>query len=216
MDSLTTKARRHEGSHEGNKQMSFRGFLRAFVASWFAVLFVTTGARAAEPDHYTFRNHVQPVLAKFGCSSGACHGAAAGQNGFKLSLRGYDDLGDWRALTRGAMGRRIVPQDPSASLLLQKPTGGVPHKGGVKFSPDSLEFRVLAGWIADGAPPPADNDPRIVRIEVIPPQVTLKAGDEHQMTVMAHFTDGSVSDVTRWVKYTAANPSVATIDDATG
>jgi hypothetical protein len=92
----------------------------------------------------------------------------------------------------------------------------VPHKGGVKFAPDSLEFRVLAEWIADGAPPPKVDDPRIVRIEVVPPQVTLKAGDEHQMVVKAHFTDGSVSDVTRWVKYTAANTAVATVDDATG
>src|SRR2546430_11250193 len=93
------------------------------------------------PKQWSFRNHVQPVLAKFGCSAGACHGAAAGQNGFKLSLRGYDDMGDWRALTRHALGRRIVPSDPSASLLVQKPTGVVPHKGGVKFSPESQEFR---------------------------------------------------------------------------
>ena len=178
--------------------------------------FVSAPARAAEPPHWSFRNHVQPVLAKFGCSSGACHGAAAGQNGFRLSLRGYDDLGDWRSLTRGALGRRIIPQDPSASLLVQKPTGAVPHKGGVKFTPDSLEFRVLAEWIADGAPPPKDEDARIVRIEVVPPQVTLAAGADHQMSVKAHFTDGSVSDVTRWVKYTAANTSVATVDDATG
>jgi hypothetical protein len=173
-------------------------------------------ADAARPQKWTFRNHVQPVLAKYGCSSGACHGAAAGQNGFRLSLRGYDDLGDWRSLTRHALGRRIIPQDPSASLLLQKPTGVVPHKGGVKFGPDSLEFRVLSEWIADGAPPPRDDDPRIVRIEVAPPQLTLKPGDEHQVNVNAHFNDGSVHDVTRWTKYTASDTTVATVDDATG
>ena len=33
---------------------------------------------------WSFRNHVQPILAKFGCSAGACHGAAAGKNGFCL------------------------------------------------------------------------------------------------------------------------------------
>ena len=217
----TTKAQRHEGSHDGKgncNPSSLRGCLRAFVSSWFVFLFVATSARADDPppQHWSFRNHVQPVLAKFGCSSGACHGAAAGQNGFRLSLRGYDDLGDWRSLTRGALGRRIIPQDPSASLLVQKPTGAVPHKGGAKFGPDSLEFRVLAEWIADGAPGPKEDDPRIVKIEVVPPQVTLKAGAEHQMVVKAHFTDGSVHDVTRWVKYTAADTSVATVDDATG
>src|SRR5256885_8771327 len=85
------------------------------------------------PAEYTFRNHVQPILAKMGCSSGACHGAAAGQNGFKLSLRGYDDEGDYLTLTRNALGRRIIPADPGRSLLLLKPTGAVPPKGGKRF-----------------------------------------------------------------------------------
>ena len=70
------------------------------------------------------------MLAKAGCSSGACHGAAAGQNGFKLSLRGYDYDGDFLALTRQSFGRRINPVDPAQSLVLLKPTAAVPHKGG--------------------------------------------------------------------------------------
>lgn len=175
-----------------------------------------TVAGMDKPFNWTFRNHVQPVLAKFGCSSGACHGAAAGQNGFRLSLRGYDDLGDWKSLTRNALGRRIIPAEPSASLLVQKPTGAVPHKGGVKFGPESQEFRVLAEWIADGALPPKDEDPRVVRIEVLPNQVVLKPGAKQQMVVRAHFSDGSAHDVTRWAKYTAADTTVATVDDATG
>jgi hypothetical protein len=175
-----------------------------------------TVAGMDKPFQWSFRNHVQPVLAKFGCSSGACHGAAAGQNGFKLSLRGYDDAGDWKALTRNALGRRIVPQDPSASLLVQKPTGVVPHKGGVRFAPDSQEFRVLSEWIADGAPPPKENEERVVRIEVLPRQVILKPGVKQRMVVRAYFSDGSTQDVTRWAKYTAADTSVATVDDKTG
>ena len=217
LEKRTTTPRSHEGNGEEKPSAFsvFRVCLRAVVASWF-LFSAAAHARAAEPEHYTFRNHVQPVLAKFGCSSGACHGAAAGQNGFRLSLRGYDDMGDWRSLTRGALGRRIVPQDPASSLLVQKPTGAVPHKGGVKFGPDSLEYRVLAEWIADGAPPPKDHDPRVVKIEVVPLQATLQVGAEHPLTVKAHFTDGSIHDVTRWAKYTAADTSVATADDATG
>src|SRR5438105_13144659 len=107
------------------------------ILAGLLLLIACAPARAADPEHYTFRNHVQPVLAKFGCSSGACHGAAAGQNGFKLSLRGYDDLGDWRALTRNALGRRIIPADPGRSLLLLKPTATIPHKGGKRFEADS-------------------------------------------------------------------------------
>ncbi len=175
-----------------------------------------TVAGMGEAFEWSFRNHVQPVLAKFGCSSGACHGAAAGQNGFRLSLRGYDDEGDWRSLTRHALGRRIVPADPSSSLLVTKATGAVPHKGGVRFAPDSREYRVLGEWIAAGAPGPKADDARVQRIEILPNHVILKPGDAQQIVVRAHFDDGSAQDVTRWAKYTAADTSVATVEDATG
>ena len=76
----------------------------------------------------SFRSHIQPVLTKMGCNMGACHGAAAGKNGFVLSLRGYNDEADFLSITRGASGRRLVPSDPGRSLLLLKATGTVPHK----------------------------------------------------------------------------------------
>ena len=102
----------------------------------------------------SFRNTIQPVLTKTGCNSGACHGAAAGKNGFNLSLRGYDSQGDYAQITRHARGRRIVPGDPAQSLVLTKPTGAIPHKGGVRFDADSQEYRRIVEWIAAGAPPP--------------------------------------------------------------
>ncbi|MCF7765870.1 MAG: DUF1553 domain-containing protein [Verrucomicrobia bacterium] len=165
------------------------------------------------PVDFSFRNNVQPILAKAGCSSGACHGAAAGKNGFMLSLRGYDDHGDFLALTRQAFGRRIVPSDPGRSLLLTKPTGALPHKGGTRFDVDSPEYRVLSGWIAAGAPGPAESDPRIERIEVLPGKVTLAPGDQQPFLVQAYFDDGHVEDVTRWAKYTSANESVARVNE---
>jgi len=161
----------------------------------------------------SFRNHVQPILARFGCSSGACHGAAAGKSGFKLSLRGYDDDGDYAILTRHALGRRINLEDPGRSLLLLKPTGAVAHKGGVRFGTDSREYAVLAEWIAAGAPGPKKDDPRIDHIEIVPSHVVLKPGAEQQILVRAHFTDGSVRDATPWAKYTGSDNSVAVPDD---
>src|ERR1041385_3489249 len=166
-----------------------------------------------KPFEWSFRNHVQPVLAKNGCSAGACHGAAAGQNGFKLSLRGYDDEGDFLTLTHGALGRRIVPSDPGRSLMLLKPTAAVPHKGGKRFDVDSLDYRVLSGWIAAGAPGPKSDDPRIARIEILPKQVVLGPNAAQQLSVRAHFNDGHTEDVTRWTKYTSANETVSQVDD---
>jgi hypothetical protein len=196
--------------------MSPSRLFACFAGSLLLALSSRSAESTAPPvagTHITFRNHVQPVLAKFGCSSGACHGAAAGQNGFKLSLRGYDDEGDYLSLTRQALGRRIIPSDPGRSLLLLKPAGTVPHKGGKKFEVDSLEYKTLAEWIATGAPGPGKDDPRIERIEIRPDQAVLKPGAQQPLLVQAHFSDGHTEDVTRWAKYTSANESVSNVGE---
>jgi hypothetical protein len=167
----------------------------------------------AEPFAWSFRNHVQSVLTKAGCNSGACHGAAAGKKGFKLSLRGYDPQRDYLTLTRQSLGRRIIPSDPGRSLILTKPTGLIPHGGGLRFKPDSLEYRILAEWIAAGSPPPSADDPRLARIEILPPGVILSPGATQQLLVLAYYSDGHVADVTRFAKYTASDASVAEVDD---
>jgi hypothetical protein len=161
----------------------------------------------------SFRNHVQPILAKAGCSSGACHGAAAGQGGFRLSLRGYDDEGDYLALTRGAFGRRISLVDPARSLMLMKATSAVPHKGGERFKVRSPEWNTIVEWIAEGAPGPKPDDVRIVRIEMTPAKPRVKAGATQQFTVRAHFSDGHSEDVTRHAKFIATNQAVANVDE---
>lgn len=165
------------------------------------------------PFAWSFRNHVESVLAKSGCSSGACHGAQAGKNGFRLSLRGYDPEADYLAITRQARGRRVVPSDPGRSLLLTKPSGAVPHRGGLRFKPDSREYQVIAEWIAAGTPPPQADDPRLDHLEVVPSAVVLPLGAQQRFLVLAHFTDGHVEDVTRWAKYTSANESVAMVSE---
>ncbi len=73
------------------------------------------------------------------------------------------------------------------SLILLKPTGAVPHKGGLRFAVDSREYRVLAEWIAAGQPAPTPSDPRIERLEILPEHVVLKKGAEQQMLVRGTF-----------------------------
>ena len=163
---------------------------------------------------WSFRNHVQSVLSKTGCNGGACHGAVAGKNGFKLSLRGYDPEADFFTITRQSRGRRVVPHDPGRSLVLTKPTGAIPHKGGLRFGEDSIEYRVVSEWIAQGQVAPAADDARIKRLEILPEASRLKAGVEQPMIVRAHFSDGRVEDVTRWAKYTSTNATVCSVDDA--
>jgi len=162
---------------------------------------------------WSFRNHVQSVMSKSGCNSGACHGAAAGKNGFKLSLRGYDPEHDFFSITHQSRGRRVVADDPGRSLILTKPTCAIPHKGGFRFGEDSYEYRVVAEWIAQGLQPPTEQDPRIQKLEILPSALRLKSGSEQPMVVMAHFSDGHTEDVTRWAKYTSTNHAVCTVDD---
>src|SRR5437899_1790485 len=98
-------------------------------------------ARTKEPFAWSYRNHVIPVLTRVGCNSGSCHGALAGKGGFKLSLRGYDPETDHFVMTRQAGGRRVNRSEPEQSLVLLKPTRGLPHGGGKRFETDSEEDR---------------------------------------------------------------------------
>jgi len=162
---------------------------------------------------WSFKNHVIPVLTKMGCNQGACHGALAGKNGFKLTLRGYDPEVDYDTLTRQSVGRRVSLPDPAASLLLQKATFALPHGGGKRFSTNMLEYRVLHEWIKNGARPPQSTDSEVTGLEVYPPSAILKAGDEQQLVVRARYSDGRLHDVTRWVKFSSSNEGVALVDD---
>ncbi len=160
----------------------------------------------------TFRNHVLAVFAKAGCNSGACHGALAGKGGFRLSLRGYDPATDYQTIVTQARGRRIELADPGRSLILAKPTGALPHKGGLRFETDSREYKVIADWIARGAQPPSDDDPTVERVEILPEAVQLSVGDKQDFIVRAHYSNGRVEDVTHWVKFSSSNESVASVD----
>jgi len=170
------------------------------------------GAKA--PFAWSFRNHVIPVLTKTGCNQGACHGALAGKNGFKLTLRGYDPEADYDTLTRQSAGRRLSLDEPASSLILQKATFAMPHGGGRRFTANSLEYRVVGEWIAAGAAPPGADDPEVTALEVYPARAVLGPGASQQLVVRAKYSDGRVEDVTRWVKYNSANEGVATVDDA--
>ena len=176
---------------------------------------VTVRVRGTQESfRWSFRNHIIPLLTKKGCNSGACHGALAGKNGFKLTLRGYDPEVDHNILTRESVARRVSLADPASSLVILKPTLTLPHGGGRRFEPDSLEYRILAEWIAAGAPAPKPDDPEVVGLEVYPKSATLQLGARQRLVVRAKYSDGHVADVTRWAKYNSTDQGVASVDDS--
>jgi hypothetical protein len=161
-----------------------------------------------------FGTDVAPVLTKLGCNSGACHGKATGQNGFKLSLLGFETDFDYRAIVRHARGRRISVAAPDRSLLLAKAVNQIPHGGGRRTTTDSDEYSILYDWVAGGAKPPASDDPYVERIELQPAQAQLVSGARQPLRVRAFLSDGSSRDVTRQAVYESNEPEVATVTSA--
>ncbi|MCA9059428.1 MAG: DUF1549 domain-containing protein, partial [Planctomycetaceae bacterium] len=158
-----------------------------------------------------FIREVNPLMGKVGCNQGTCHGAAAGKNGFKLSLRGYDPLYDYRALVDDISGRRFNRSDPAQSLMLLKPTQAVPHEGGFLFDEQSRSYRIIEQWIAEGCHYNADSA-RVTGIEVAPASVMLqRRGDGQQLIVIASYSDGSTRDVTRDAVFDTSNFEVCIV-----
>src|SRR5262249_18451914 len=133
------------------------------------------------------KTQVEPLLSRLGCNAGGCHGKASGQNGFRLSLFGFDSGFDYEAIAREARGRRIFPAAPAQSLMLLKATGQVPHGGGRRMSADGEEYRLVRRWIEAGAPASAPNTPGVVRLHVTPGDRTLRPGQSQQLAVVAEY-----------------------------
>jgi hypothetical protein len=163
----------------------------------------------------SFVRDVEPIINKVGCTGGMCHGAAKGKNGFRLSLRGYDPEFDYTSLVDDLSGRRFNRADPAQSLMLLKPTQGVPHVGGFLFDTDSRFYRTLQRWIAEGVQSDAGKVTRVSRIEVVPNDVIVAdAGAQEQLLVLAHYDDGKTRDVTRDSFFTSSVFTVAEVTPA--
>src|SRR5499433_426433 len=161
----------------------------------------------------TFLRDVAPILNKVGCTAGACHGAAKGKNGFKLSLRGYDPRFDYEALLYDLSGRRFNRADPGRSLMLAKPTQEVAHRGGRRFAKDSDYYRTIYTWIAQGVPygDPASDSVAELRIE--PRELFMTGpGETASLRIMARYRDGQTRDVTREATMESNVPDVASVD----
>lgn len=166
------------------------------------------------PRPINFANQIEPILTKLSCNSGGCHGKIQGQNGFRLSLLGFDPELDYMTLLKESRGRRLMPTSPDASLFLTKATGRVPHGGGKKLEPDSEEYKILRRWIATGMPYGQPTDPTIQKIVVHPESRVVDRQSRQQLVVHAHYSDGTIEDVTRRTQFESNETEVAVVDGA--
>lgn len=167
--------------------------------------------QAARPVSYS--RNVLPILTRSGCNGGKCHGAAAGKDGFRLSLFGFDPEGDLFRLVEEMANRRVNLADPAGSLLITKALGEVPHTGGKKIEKGSEFHQLLVRWIAEGG----KNDPaglaKPLAIHVGPPELVLEAGgNNHRTVVTADYSDGTIRDVTHLCAFYSSNDGAATVN----
>ncbi len=159
-----------------------------------------------------FPNEITPLFTKYGCNGGGCHGKSGGQNGFRLSLLGFEPDEDYEYIVKEVRGRRIFPAAPERSLLLTKATNETPHGGGSKITKGSLDYQLIRSWIAQGMPYGQKDDPVLEEVSVFPAQRVMDMSGEQQLVVTAKYSDGSLRDVTRSSIFEVNDEEVGEID----
>ena len=167
-----------------------------------------------QPQPVSFLYDTLAALSKNSCNAGACHGSPSGKGGFRLSLRAFDPKLDELTLIREDFGRRTNSLDPDNSLLLLKPLMKVAHGGGRQIRADDPAYAVIRDWIAEGCQMDTAEAARPVRIDVYPKsgRVLKKPAVQQQLSVWAHYSDGSVRDVTPLAVYSSSDVEVADVD----
>ncbi len=161
-----------------------------------------------------FVNDVMPVLTKAGCNAGICHAkAGGGQNGFELSLLGFEPREDYEHLVREGRGRRLFPAAPQQSLLLQKASGQVPHGGGVRLPESSRGYATLRDWIREGTAWDRGLSAELVALEIQPSRGRIERQANRQLTVLARYSDGTARDVTPLALFESNDTALAEVTE---
>lgn len=174
------------------------------------------GRTEAQPNGPTvsFELDVQPILTAQGCNAGACHGKQRGQNGFQLSLLGFDSGFDYDAIVREVRGRRLMIRAPERSLLVQKATAQLPHGGGRKIEVDSADYQTLVQWIREGAPRRLANEPTLDQVRLVQDDFSVKPEATQQLSVVGYYSDGTTRDVTQRTSFQSNDAAVVSVSDS--
>jgi hypothetical protein len=124
-----------------------------------------------------YQRVIRPLLHKYGCDSGACHGGFRG-GGLYITRPDGRSLRDYQTLLE-----RVDHEHPEKSELVLKALGKVPHNGGRNIDEKSCDMARLLAWIGNQPepncvdPPPPDLGARFAR-EVAPAVVMLGCADK--------------------------------------
>ena len=159
-----------------------------------------------------FPNQVTPIFTKYGCNGGGCHGKSGGQNGFALSLLGFEPPEDYEYLVKEGRGRRLFPSAPGSQLAVAEGHGQVASR---RWPSARRRIRrrtgVLRRWIEQGMPYGSPDDPTVTHIEVLPEERLMDRDADQQVIVIAHYTDGHTEDVTRMTTFDSNDTEMAEV-----
>ena len=208
----------HGSAPKGDSSQGKLGHALVAFALCVGVSFLNGTLPANEPNSpnfaVSFVNDVMPVLTKAGCNSGVCHAKAVnGQNGFRLSLLGFEPQDDYVHLLKEGRGRRLSMASPESSLILSKASGQVPHRGGVRLNKESTEYETLLRWIRDGAQYDGPTATKLLSIQVLPDRGKLPPKSQQQLTAIAVYADGTQRDVTRLALFESNEKSMAQVSE---
>ena len=192
-----------------------RCLIRWLICSVVVAVIPNSPGRADDAERaVSFVNDVVPVLTKAGCNAGVCHAkAGGGQNGFQLSLLGFEPQEDYEHLVKEDRGRRLFPAAPENSLLLMKAAGKMPHGGGVRLQTDSEGYALLINWIRQGASYDVDTASQLTSIEVQPSRGNVMPNAEQQLKAVAKYADGTERDVTSLALFESNDKSMADVTE---
>ncbi|MGB7325890.1 MAG: DUF1549 domain-containing protein, partial [Rubripirellula sp.] len=190
------------------------GTARALLvfAALISTSFVANSKATADAAEIDFDTEIVPLLSKAGCNAASCHGSAAGQAGFRLSLFGGDPEFDHRTIASELSGRRVNLARPVDSLILSKPTAQLEHGGGHVFDADGEPAQTIKNWIATGARRTKLRN--LDHLQVTPTDfVADSVPATASIQVTAFFDDGLQRDVTAQAVYVSQNESAVTVDE---
>jgi hypothetical protein len=216
-----TRAAKYLSSNPGIARVSERGIVSAVGDGTTRIVVQmdkqklevpVTVTGSSRPRDYHFTNDIVPLLSRFHCNSSGCHGKAEGQNGFKLSVFGFDPAADYASLVSESRGRRVLPSAPESSLLLRKMSGQTAHGGGARIRAGTSEYETIHGWMAAGMPKGAADAPHVESVRVEPSERQLDPHGTQQLRVMARYSDGRIVDVTAHARFQSNNEALASVD----
>ena len=187
--------------------------MRRSAASRLQLDVATQHDAVAAERTVSFVNDVMPVFTKAGCNVGVCHAkAGGGQNGFQLSLLGFEPAEDFEHIVLEGRGRRLSFAHPTRACCCSRPPAGAARRrraAGLRPRRLCRDPRLDSPGRAAAM---TARDPAAGRLgDRAEAAVRCSARRQQQLKALARYSDGSVRDVTGLALFESNDKAMAEV-----